>query len=254
MSYWHFMVMLPGGRHIVKPDLSKYPHFSGPIENFSLLPTQGFCNDNYSFIMDGQKYLLRKFKVQDVDRQFEFTVQNLAYEKEIAAKSILLDEENGLMICDFLEGHHKKVLERNDLENIAGLLKKLHMIQVKKEVLNVENLIDTKSQVLIEAFDTVKNYQTDYVLCHNDLNPKNILFSDDVKLIDWEFASVNDKYFDLASFCVEFNLDEKEETYFLEAYFIDKKEIQREKLNAYKTIYITLCKQWFDQSDINSPI
>jgi len=248
------MVTLLGVRLVVNVDFSKYSSFRGKIENFSLLPTQGFCNENYSFSMNDQKYLFRKFKEQTVDRKLEFKVQNLAYELGIAAKAILLDEKNGLMICEFLEGHHKVVLDRNDLNMVADLLKKLHMIQVDTEVLNLEDLFDSKSQTLVEAFDTVKNYHTEYVLCHNDLNSKNILFSEGVKLIDWEFASINDKYFDLASFCVEFHLDEKEETYFLEDYFMSKEEIQREKLNAYKTIYIALCKQWFDKSDINSPI
>ena len=248
------MVMLLGVRLVVNVDLSKYPSFSGKIENFSLLPTQGFCNENYSFSMDDKIYLFRKFKEQDIDRKLEFKIQNLAYEQGIAAKPILLDEDNGLMICEFLEGHHKKVLDRNNLSNIADLLKKLHMIQVDEKVLNLEDLFDSKSEGVIEAFDTVRNYQTEYVLCHNDLNPKNILFAKEVKLIDWEFASLNDRYFDLASFCVEFNLDEKDEIYFLEAYFPTQEEIQREKLNAYKIIYIDLCKQWFDKSDINSPI
>lgn len=243
------MDMPLGVRHVVNVDLSKYPLFAGKVEKFSLLPTQGFCNENYSFIMDGQKYLLRRFKEQTIDRKFEFKIQNLAYEKEIAAKAILLDEENGLMICEYLEGHHKEVLNRNDLKNLADLLIKLHMIQVAQEVLNIEELFDAKSHELIEAIDTVKNYQTEYVLCHNDLNHKNILFSKDVKLIDWEFASVNDKYFDLASLCVEFNLSEEDENYFLEAYFSTYKEIQRAKLKAYKTIYTALCKQWFNKLD-----
>jgi len=254
MWYWHFMVMLLGVRLVVNVDFSKYPSFSGKIENFSLLPTQGFCNENYSFRTHDKKYLLRKFKELSLDRKFEFKVQNLAYEQGIAAKAILLDEENDLMICKFLEGHHKDVLDRDDLKALAMLLRKLHMLQVDNEVLNIEDLFNSKSQEIIEAFNTVKNYQIEYVLCHNDLNPHNILFSEDVKLIDWEFAAVNDKYFDLASLCVEFHLDEKEETYFLEAYFMTKEEIQREKLNAYKTIYIALCKQWFAKSELNSPI
>jgi len=248
------MVTLLGVKLVVNADLSKYPFFTGKIEHFSLLPTQGFCNENYSFSMHDKKYLLRRFIEQGIDRKLEFKVQSLAHEKEIAAKPILLDEKNGLMICEFLEGHHEEVLERNDLKNIADLLKKLHMIQIDTEVLNLEDLFDIKSQVLIEAFDTVKKYQAEYVLCHNDLNAKNILFSKEVKLIDWEFASLNDKYFDLASLCVEFHLDETEETYFLEAYFLGKEEIQKEKLNAYKTIYIALCKQWFHKSELNTPI
>jgi len=249
------MVTLLGVRLVVNVDLSKYQSFRGKIENFSLLPTQGFCNDNYSFSMNDQKYLLRKFKLQTIDRKFEFKVQNLAYAQEIAAKALLLDEESGLMICEFLEGHHKNVLDRNDLKNLADLLIKLHLIQVDtEEVLNLENLFDTKSEVLTEAFNTVKSYHTEYVLCHNDLNSKNILFSKEVKLIDWEFASINDKYFDLASLCVEFNLNKEDEIYFLESYFSTAKEIQREKLNAYKTIYTALCKHWFDKSEINTPI
>ena len=248
------MVMLHGVRLIVKVDFSKYPSFSSKIENFSLLPTQGFCNDNYSFRMDNKTYLLRKFKEQTIDRKFEFKVQNLAYEQGIAAKAILLDEENGLMICEFLEGHHKAVLEEGDLQKLAKLLQQLHSIQINSEALNLEDEFNTQSEEIKEAFYIIKNAKVENVLCHNDLNPENILFSKDVKLIDWEFASLNDKYFDLASLCVEFHLAEKEETYFLEAYFMTKEEIQRDKLNAYKTIYIALCKQWFTKSDINSPI
>lgn len=235
-------------------DLSKYSFFSGKIENFSRLSSQGFCNENYSFQMDDKRYLFRKFKAQNIDRKFELKAQTLAYEKGLAAKPILLDEDKGFMICEFLEGHHKDVLEKNDLKNVADILKELHTIQVDTEVLKLEDLLEVKSQLLIKAFDIVKRYPTEYVLCHNDLNSQNILFSDDVKLIDWEFAFVNDKYFDLASFCVEFYLDEDEEKYFLEAYFSSPNEIKKEKLKAYKSIYIALCQQWFDKSEINTPI
>ena len=74
-----------------------------------------------------------------------------------------------------------------------------------------------------------------------------VLFTDKVKLIDWEFASVNDRYFDLASVCIEFDLDNKDEMYFLEHYFNISEEIYKEKLSGYKAIYKALCKQWFEE-------
>jgi len=243
-----------GVRHIMNIDFSKYPFFSGEIRDFSRLPVQGFCNENYSFEMDNQRYLLRKFKVQNIDREFEYKVQTLASEKNIAAKPILLDEENALMICHFLKGYHKRLLDRNNIKDIAKLLKKLHMIQIDQKAIKLDDLFDKKSEEIIEAMDIVKNYQSEFVLCHNDLNPQNILFSKEVRLIDWEFAAVNDRYFDLASLCVEFKLDKNEETYLLETYFMREEEIHREKLNAYKTIYTTACKQWFDKSDLNTLI
>lgn len=244
------MAMLLGVRHIVKPDLSKYSYFSGPIENFSLLPIQGFCNENYSFMMDEKKYLLRKFKDQSIDRAVEFKVQNLAYEKNIAAKALILDKENGLMICEYLDGHHKDVLTRSDLKNIANVLKKLHSITFESTPLDLEDQFKEMSKDDIQAFETLKQYPVQYRLCHNDLNPKNILFLDDVKLIDWEYAACNDRYFDLAAVSVEFKLSIQDENYFLENYFVSEKVFYIEKLNAYKTIYSTLCKQWFEEQGI----
>ncbi len=241
------MDMYLGVRHIVKPDLSKYPYFYGPISNFSPLPTQGFCNTNYSFRMDGTIYLLRKFKDQSIDRTFEFKVQNLAYAQAIAAKAILLDEEKGLMICEYLEGHHKNVLTQDDLQQLANLLDQLHSIQIDAEALELKDQFHTYSPEIREAFDIIDDHQVENVLCHNDLNPKNILFSESVKLIDWEYAAVNDKYFDLAAVSVEFKLSIQEEQYFLQSYFKSNEMISIEKLNAYKIIYSELCKQWFEE-------
>jgi len=83
-------------------------------------------------------------------------------------------------------------------------------------------------------------------LCHNDLNPRNLFFSETIQLIDWEDAGINDRYFDLASASVEFNLDKESESYFLKHYFTEENEINHEKLKAYKIIYKALCPQWLD--------
>lgn len=250
MLYWHFTAMLRGVRYIVKYDLSEYPLFSGPIENFSLLSTQGFCNENYSFIFDGTTYLLRKSKVENIDRKLEFKVQNLAHQKNIAAKAILLDEEKGLMICEYLEGHHKNYLGQDDLKKLANLLQQLHSIELDTEVLKLEDHFKIQTQEIKEAFYILGNYNVENVLCHNDLNPKNILFSEGIKLIDWEYAALNDRYFDLAAVCVEFKLSVQAERYFLQSYFDPKEMIHFEKLNAYKTIYSALCKQWFEEHEV----
>jgi len=83
----------------------------------------------------------------------------------------------------------------------------------------------------------------DLVLCHNDLNHKNILFSDTIKFIDWEFASMNDRYFDLAAICIEFKLSPREEGVFMNAYFQNRKK-DFYKLKIYKIIYKQVCYIW----------
>jgi len=233
--------------------LKQYQIFENKeIEAFKLLENQGYCNENYLLKIENQKYLIRKFKLEN-DRKFEFKVQKLAYEKNIAAKPILLDEENGLMIGAFLEGNHKISLDKHDLIKLAQALRELHSIKLNVKPLNLEKILTSTSKEIEQAFVILEKYEVEEVLCHNDLNPQNILFTDEVKLIDWEFASINDRYFDLASVCIEFDLDNKDETYFLEHYFNISEEIYKEKLSGYKAIYKALCKQWFEELETTLP-
>ncbi len=227
--------------------LAQYALFKDDsIQSITLLKTQGFCNENYLLKTTNKKYLLRKFKLEN-NRKREFRVQKMAHKKNIAAKPLLLDEENALMICEFIEGNHKEKLNKQDLTQLATLLKKLHNIKVRLKSINLKKSFTSKSKEIKKSFHTIQKYKVEKVLCHNDLNPKNILFShNQMNFIDWEFATVNDRYFDLACVCVEFTLSKKEEVYFLERYFERVNEINQDKLNAYKNIYKALCLQWFE--------
>ena len=247
------MVSFLGVRFSMKINLSKYTLFAEEtIREFTLLENQGYCNENYIIQSEEKKYILRKFIRTDVDRKFEFKVQKLAFEKGVASEPLLLDEENALAVSTYLEGTHKDTLEKNDLHQFAEVLKKVHTLEIENEPLLLERLIETKSKAVQDAFATLESFPSEYVLCHNDLNPRNVLFTEKIRLIDWEDAAMNDRYFDLASVCVEFNLDKENEVYFLRRYFIEEKEINNEKLKAYKVIYKALCAQWFDSLESKS--
>ncbi|MEO7573576.1 MAG: choline kinase family protein [Acidimicrobiales bacterium] len=58
--------------------------------------------------------------------------------------------------------------------------------------------------------------------CHNDLLAANFLRSTDgLRLVDWEYAGMNDRYFDLGNFAVNNGLDPAGEAALVEAYFGD---------------------------------
>ena len=65
-----------------------------------------------------------------------------------------------------------------------------------------------------------------------------------MKLIDFEYAGVNDRYFDFACVCVEFKLDNHIQEILLDAYF--ESTYTPEKLEAYKVIYKALVGEWFE--------
>ncbi|MGE5407548.1 MAG: phosphotransferase, partial [Syntrophothermus sp.] len=57
------------------------------------------------------------------------------------------------------------------------------------------------------------------VLCHNDLLAANFIASPDgLRIVDWEYAGMGDRYFDLGNFTVNNELDAAEEEAFLAAY------------------------------------
>lgn len=238
----------------MKELLTTHPFFADKtIESCELLENQGYCNENYVVVADGVKYIVRKLLRDDIDREFEWKVQNLAFKEGITAEPLVFDRENGFMVFAFLDGVHKgmeveSLLPReaicksdggtkvstseSDLKQLAQTLQKLHHIHIDTQPIKLQ--IDSSM---------IDSYPKEYVLCHNDLNPKNIFFSKDVKFIDWEYAGVNDRYFDLACICVEFKLSVEMEEMFLKFYFED--EYYVEKLEAYKIIYKTLCDEWF---------
>ena len=56
--------------------------------------------------------------------------------------------------------------------------------------------------------------------CHNDLLAANFLRSaDGLQLVDWEYAGMNDRYFDLGNFAVNNGLDDEGDVALVEAYF-----------------------------------
>ena len=56
--------------------------------------------------------------------------------------------------------------------------------------------------------------------CHNDLLAANFLLADDgLRLVDWEYAGMNDRYFDLGNLAVNNALTGEDEVALLEAYF-----------------------------------
>jgi thiamine kinase-like enzyme len=192
------------------------------VQRLAPIKNQGFSCKTYYF----KNYIVKKLTSSKEEQQKEFTIALEAYKNNIGAKPILLDIKNSLIIYKFLEGKHKKSLKIKDIKNIAFLLRKLHKIQI---------------------FNKVFNKKKDYVLCHQDLNPKNLIFSKNIKLIDWEYADLNDRYFDLVTIIIEFNLAQKNEKIFLNSYFKNSYKINRKKLNYYKKTYISICIQWFSK-------
>lgn len=221
-----------------------------------LLNNQGLCNTNYLLYSKKKTYLLRELNTKFfINRKNEFLHQNLAYVSALAAKAYFLSPDAELMLCDYLEGVHKGTLTKNDMSSLVLCLSKLHSIKLKTQVVDLQNEYKNYNKECLDKetitkldfyFSSIKDYESELVFCHNDLNQGNILFNKEVKLIDWEYSCLNDRYFDLANVIIEYDFNNKEEESFLREYFKNKQSYNKNKLYLFKILYLALSLLWFN--------
>jgi len=182
---------------------------------------------NNSFIINDienkRKYVLRinslKSNQFNINRRNEVKILNAIKEIGIAPKIIFSDPEYNFLITEFIDGsecksneltlHDKKTLKNiiNDYQKIKIELPKFDYLEhirkyekkaFDKSIINTQLLKKLKKfYPLIEEFQN-ENWST--VLCHHDLNPSNIIKTNKgIKIIDWEFAGLGHKKYDLHS-------------------------------------------------------
>jgi thiamine kinase-like enzyme len=57
------------------------------------------------------------------------------------------------------------------------------------------------------------------VPCHNDLLNANFIDDGDIRIVDWEYAGMGDRFFDLANLSVNHDFGLEEDSLLLAAYF-----------------------------------
>jgi len=215
------------------------------IDSCEHLEHQGYCNENYLVVVDGVKYIVRSFTKNETNREEEFSIQKQAYLAGIAPQPLVLNLKDGYMIMEYIEGIHHKKLDLFSLYMLVDTVLQLHdNVFIEKDMVKAKDLVKKRDKEIIDALEIIENFLEDFVVCHNDLNPMNILWKENKPiLLDFEYASVNDCYFDLAALSIEFALEKKEESLMLHRYFGGV--FYREKFEAYKVIYTALCEEWF---------
>lgn len=247
---------------MTKKQLKQYSIFENEkILSLKLLKNQGFCNINYKLKTSKKTYLIRKFisnETVNIDREFEFEIQKKAYKKGIAGKPLFLDKDKNFMVCEFLKGKHKKSINVQEIKHLTKTIKKLHNIKsnvksydLKKVLNDYKIILNTKEaqksvNICKKELKKLKKNKKTLVTTHHDLNPRNILFhKNSVKFIDWEYAGVNDSFFDLATLCFEYKLNKKEQNILLKSYQKRANKIDIKKLHSYINIYKHICRLWF---------
>jgi thiamine kinase-like enzyme len=219
----------------------------GPREGTVVQLEGGITNRNFRVNFGGTDYVVRlpgkRTALLGIDREAECIANKAAAELGIAPKVAALLTEPSALVTAFVSGREMRADELREPETIAEVAHDLRSLHDSGTELPtgfdsfrlVEQYAETgrangsePPAGYDEALDAAHKIERavrdqpghEPVPAHNDLLPANFLRDGDrMQLIDWEYAGMGDRWFDLGNFAVNNELEDDQGDQLLEAYF-----------------------------------
>jgi thiamine kinase-like enzyme len=203
----------------------------------------GITNHNFKVILDGEAYVLRiggkDTEFLGINRSVEHGASVVAARLGVGPEVVAFIEPEGYLVTRFIEGQPIPVEQLRQPETVrraAGTIRLVHdgppipgrfdsfrvveayAATAAAHRVRVPDDYTWAKEIADEIEGTRRGEQP--VSCHNDLLNAN--FIDDgtrIRIVDWEYAGMGDRFFDLANFSINHEFDEEANGALLEAYF-----------------------------------
>jgi thiamine kinase-like enzyme len=188
----------------------------------------GITNRNYRATLGGKDYVIRvpgkDTSLLGIDRQAECEANRAAAEIGIAAPVAAMLSDPQAIVTDFIEGRAMDPGELRDGEALAGAaeaLRTMHAAPPISAEFDSFRIVEEYERVarglgveIPSAYEDAHAHAEEIeaalsgdehepVPCHNDLLAANFIWDGlRVRIVDWEYAGMGDRYFDLANFAV----------------------------------------------------
>ena len=198
----------------------------------------GETSSTYFGYFNNKKSIFKILK-KNMDKNLENNfysqkISNQIVKENLFPKIIYSDHKNSLYVYEYFEGKELQTLNKELIIMIGSKLKKLHSLDLNKNLNSFESQIylyihkineNKNNKILkegIKLYTKLKNNKFDNVVSHNDLNNSNILFNNyEVRFIDYDYLSINDRFCDLARICSSYKFSKKDIEVFLESYGLE---------------------------------
>ena len=202
----------------------------------------GITNHNFRVDIEGDSFVLRmggaETELLGIDRRAEREANHRAFEVGIAPHVVGFAEPEGWLVTQFVHGRPISLEEMHSprtINRIASALRRFHeaapipgafdshvvVVEYRREAeAHGVTIPDAYARALeVSERISAERGPQPLVPCHNDLLNANFLDDGAIKIVDWEYAGMGDRFFDLANMSVnnEFGLDQDREL--MSAYF-----------------------------------
>ena len=237
------------------------------IKNITVLK-KGMTNRSFLFECQNQKYIMRipgEGTDHLINRKEEADVYKALENRQICDDVLYMNPDNGYKITAYLEDATNCDAENwDEVEACMTKLREFHELN-----LTVDHRFDIFGQINFyeSLWNGEKSYFKDYettkaaifelkkwidtlekneTLVHIDAVPDNFLFTKDgIRIIDWEYAGMQDPHVDIAMFCIYSLYSREQVDHLIDLYFKgDVSPIIRTKIYAYIASAGLLWSNW----------
>lgn len=208
---------------------------------------KGMTNRSFLFTCHGKKYIMRipgEGTEQLINRKQEAAVYQIIGNKGISDRNIYINPENGYKITEFME--NSRVCNPENRSDVIKCVEKMrdfhemkltvsHHFELFEQIVLYESLWQNEASIYKDYVVTkqnifsLKNYIDCHIeqkaLTHIDAVPDNFLFvmdkqgDENLFLIDWEYAGMQDPHVDIAMFCIYSFYEQKQIDDVIQIYF-----------------------------------
>ena len=202
----------------------------------------GITNHNYKIEVDGETVVLRiggkDTELLGIDRRAEEAAARMAASVGVGPEVVTVVQPEGYLVTRFIEGQPVplEAMQRTEtLSAVADSVRAIHNGSPLPSRFNAHRVVEAYAATAAargvsppEEFAWAKDLgdrieaargPQPLVPCHDDLLNAN--FIDDgtrIRIVDWEYAGMGDRFFDLGNFSVKHDLDVEHDEVLLRAY------------------------------------
>jgi thiamine kinase-like enzyme len=214
----------------------------------------GITNHNLKVEVDGELFVLRVAgkgtSLLGIDRMVELAATRAAAELGIGPDVVAFVEPEGWLVTRFVAGKSpptERMREPELLARVAAALRAFHGRPAIPGSFDSFRVVETYRRTALQHGGHVPDaYERAHriasrieaartadppVPCHNDLLNANFLDDGErLCIVDWEYAGMGDRFFDLANFSINHELDAAQSELLLADYFGEVREEDKRAL------------------------
>jgi len=203
----------------------------------------GITNQNFLVEVDGERAVVRiagkDTELLGIDRRSEAAAARMAFDAGVGPEVIAFVEPEKSLVTRFIEGSPvppERMREPGQIHRAAAALRRVHGGPPIPGRFDSHRVVETYRDTaaahgvrvpddyawakgVADRIEAARGRQPP-VPCHNDLLNANFIDDGtDLRIVDWEYGGMGDRFFDLANFSINHELAADDDRALLRSYF-----------------------------------